>query len=206
MLEVQPGCGCYSPQEYVGFVMHADHYSSIDMAAFLAAMLNNNGCKRQKRKQSKRLTSALQMRGSSGVPLGGSLPGSGAGDWFPPPTRPHRPSKTIGTTAELERRPDTIQLFSPSSETAATSDPILGGELVIRVIDAQVCTFGLPASSLPCPDLVGTGKLQVISYHLSLTVFTGLSNVLWPHGQRLVFAQAWFSCLLQHLLLNTSQV
>ncbi len=46
--------------------------------------------------------------------------------------------KTIGTTAELERRPDSIQLFSPSSETAVTSDPILGGELVIRVVDAQV--------------------------------------------------------------------
>ncbi|KAL3144166.1 hypothetical protein ABBQ32_003950 [Trebouxia sp. C0010 RCD-2024] len=83
------------------------------------------------------LPSLPLIRDSSGVPLGGSLPGSGGSDWFPAPTGPHRPSQTIGTIAELERRPDTIQLFSPSSETAATSDPILGGELVIRVIDAQ---------------------------------------------------------------------
>ena len=85
----------------------------------------------------------MQMHGFSGLPLGESLPGSGSGDWFPTSptagTGPHRPSRTIGTTAELEKRPNSIQLFSPSSESAATSDPILGGELVIRVIDAQVC-------------------------------------------------------------------
>lgn len=89
---------------------------------------------------------ALQMHGLSSLPLGEALPGSGSGDWFPTsPTAiaPHRPSRTIGTTAELEKRPDSIQLFSPSSETAASSDPILGGELVIRVIDAQVCTTSL---------------------------------------------------------------
>ena len=89
----------------------------------------------------------MQMHGFSGLPLGESLPGSGSGDWFPTSstagTGPHRPSKTIGTIAELEKRPDSIQLFSPSSETAAMSDPILGGELVIRVIDAQVCASSL---------------------------------------------------------------
>ncbi len=79
------------------------------------------------------------MRGSSGIPLEQSLPGSGADDWFPTINGAHRPNKTIGTAAELERRPDSIQLFSPSSETVITSDPILGGELVIRVLDAQVC-------------------------------------------------------------------
>lgn len=85
----------------------------------------------------------MQMHGFSGLPLGESMRSSGSGDWFPmsptAATGPHRPSKTIGTTAELEKRPDSIQLFSPSSETAVMSDPILGGELVIRVIDAQVC-------------------------------------------------------------------
>ena len=91
---------------------------------------------------------AMQLRGYSGLALGESLPGSGAGDWFPTGTGPHRPSKTIGTTAELEKRPDSIQLFSPSSESAATSDPILGGELVIRVMDAQVCAIPLPAHCL----------------------------------------------------------
>ena len=72
------------------------------------------------------------------MPLEQSLPGSGADDWFPVLNTNHRQAKTIGTTAELEGRPDSIQLFSPSSEVAVTSDPILGGELVIRVIDAQV--------------------------------------------------------------------
>ena len=91
----------------------------------------------------------MQMRGSSGVPLGESIPGSGADDWFPAPKGPHRPSKTIGTAAELEKRPDSIQLFSPSSETAAASDPILGGELVIRVIDAQVSSQLQPIERNP---------------------------------------------------------
>ncbi|DBA93880.1 TPA: hypothetical protein ACH3X3_013925 [Trebouxia sp. C0006] len=77
------------------------------------------------------------VRGASGLPLDHSLPGSCADDWFPTATGAHRQMKTIGTTAELEQRPDSIQLFSPSSETAVTSDPILGGELVIRVVDAQ---------------------------------------------------------------------
>ncbi|KAL0042783.1 hypothetical protein WJX79_011021 [Trebouxia sp. C0005] len=77
------------------------------------------------------------VRGSSNLLLDHSLPGSGADDWFPTVTGAHRQMKTIGTTAELEQRPDSIQLFSPSSETAVTSDPILGGELVIRVVDAQ---------------------------------------------------------------------
>ena len=97
---------------------------------------------------------AMQMHGFSGLPLGESLPGSGSGDWFPTsPTAAivaHRSSRTIGTTAELEKRPDSIQLFSPSSETAATSDPILGGELVIRVIDAQVCASSLFPSLVRC--------------------------------------------------------
>ena len=90
----------------------------------------------------------MQMRGMSGLPLD-EAPGSGAGDWFPAATGAHRPSKTIGTTAELEKRPDSIQLFSPSSETgAAASDPILGGELVIRVIDAQVSSPALHSADL----------------------------------------------------------
>lgn len=93
------------------------------------------------------------MRGMSDLPLDEGLPGSGAGDWFPAATGPHRPSKTIGTTAELEKRPDSIQLFSPSSETGvAASDPILGGELVIRVIDAQV---GIALSSQQSSYQVG---------------------------------------------------
>lgn len=49
----------------------------------------------------------------------------------------HRQTRTIGTLAELGR------LLEPSPRpaslsTAAAADPILGGELVIRVIDAQV--------------------------------------------------------------------
>ena len=100
------------------------------------------------------------MQGSSGLPLEHSLPGSGADDWFPTVTGVHRQIKTIGTTAELEQRPDSIQLFSPSSETAATSDPILGGELIIRVIDAQVCSLTLTCSF----DLCGTclGFVQAV--------------------------------------------
>ena len=88
--------------------------------------------------QSKLQSECIQARGASGLPLDHSLPGSGADDWFPTATGAHRQMKTIGTTAELEQRPDSIQLFSPSSETAVTADPILGGELVIRVVDAQV--------------------------------------------------------------------
>jgi len=88
--------------------------------------------------QNKQQSECVQVRGASGLPLDHSLPGSGADDWFPTATGAHRQMKTIGTTAELEQRPDSIQLFSPSSETAVTSDPILGGELVIRVVDAQV--------------------------------------------------------------------
>ena len=93
---------------------------------------------------------ALQMHDSSDVPLGGSLPGSGDGAGFPASPHPHGPSRTRGTAAEREKRPDTIQLSSPSSESAATSDPILGGELVIRVIDAQVCILLLPVPFLSC--------------------------------------------------------
>ena len=110
----------------------------------------------------------MQMHGSSGLPLGESLPGSGSGDWFPMSpaaiTAPHRPSRTIGTTAELEKRRGSIQLFSPSSDSAATSDPILGGELVIRVIDAQVGASSF--SSLP-------GQI----YQIQVVMFVGTPSL-----------------------------
>ena len=97
----------------------------------------------------------LQVQGSPGLPLEHSLPGSGADDWFPTVTGVHRQMKTIGTTAELEQRPDSIQLFSPSSESATTSDPILGGELIIRVIDAQVCSLTLTCPCNLCKTCFG---------------------------------------------------
>ncbi len=72
--------------------------------------------------------------------------------------------KTIGTTAELEQRPDSIQLFSPSSETAVTSDPILGGELVIRVVDAQVSLSTAASHAIERCQQVLTLAQHVLSY------------------------------------------
>ena len=79
----------------------------------------------------------MQVPAASTVALERSLPGSGAEDWFPTATSTHRPARTIGTAAELQRRKDSIQLFSPSTEAAVAADPILGGELVVRLIDAE---------------------------------------------------------------------
>ena len=48
----------------------------------------------------------------------------------------HRQVRTVGTAAELSRQPYPSPRIASSA--AAGGDPILGGELVIRVIDAQV--------------------------------------------------------------------
>ena len=59
----------------------------------------------------------------------------------------HRQARTIGTLAELGRFSEPSPRPA-SSSVAAAADPILGGELVIRVIDAQVGNIASSTSLL----------------------------------------------------------
>lgn len=73
----------------------------------------------------------------------------------------HRQVRTVGTVAELSRQPYPSPRIA--SSTAAMADPILGGELVIRVIDAQVRADHLCSQLARCPDSIGLCKACGIS-------------------------------------------
>ena len=115
------------------------------------------------------------MHDAWGMPLEQSLPGSGAEEWLPTSTPTPRQARAMGPTADLERPPSSLQLLSPSSETAVASDPILGGELVIRVIDAQVSN----AASCPRNSLIALPAL-----YFSTFSFDTLQSGVW--SQKLV--------------------
>lgn len=116
-----------------------------------------------------------------------------------PVVQRHRQVRTVGTAAELSRQPYPSPRLA--SSVAAGGDPILGGELVIRVIDAQVSpkgTFTLLQQLCALSHVNICRSLALTSDSLALIVQDSLALYSATTQQRRKGDMSWNVTIRQH--------